>query len=211
MNTIKIGNADDDSDDEFSMDVEGSIIDEDDDTIERSEIDVAFDAVTIDVATDHDGTTAASDDDSDEDDTAVDFASEMRKVDLDERKAVDTFFQNGCGCTLYNGKPCYTAFTREHICSIRDQCSSFDRHDRYNVLFGHVMATVQRSEQVHRNGCPCVDRSQIVGEFLHEGMKVPVRLCKIKILPLFYRSVELHSSSCTTSEGRCTRGPRRST
>ena len=53
MNIINIGN---DSDDEFSMDIEGSIIDEDDDAIERSGIDVPFEAVTIDVATDDDGT-----------------------------------------------------------------------------------------------------------------------------------------------------------
>lgn len=88
------------------------------------------------------------------------------------------FFENGCGCTLFDGKPCYTAFTREHICSIRDQSSSFDRHDRYNVLFGHVMATVKASDTVGTRGHPTKNRLRNSGEFLHEGMKVKIFISK---------------------------------
>ena len=70
------------------------------------------------------------------------------------------------------------------------------------VLFGHVMATVWASEHVHRNGRPSTDRQRVTGEFLHEGMKVLGSLFKSKLLP--HRFVELHSSSCTRLEGRCT-------
>ena len=154
------------------------------------EIDVPMEAVTVDIATD--GITAVTSDD----DAAVDSDDEIgeerdcildvRKIDLDEQREVTKFFENGCGCNLYDGKPCYQAFTKEHFCTIRDQCSSFDRHDQYNVLFGHVMATVQASEHVHRNGRPSTDRQRVTGEFLHEGMKVQGNFFKSKILPLFF-------------------------
>ena len=97
---------------------------------------------------------------------------EVREIDQIEQSEVDEFFEKGCGCTLFGGKPCFTAFTREHICSIRDQCSSLDRHDRYNILFGHVMATIRASSTVQSRGHQTKDRSRVSGDYLHEGMRV---------------------------------------
>ena len=51
---------------------------------------------------------------------------EMTIPDVVECRTVDEFLEKGCdaNCKLFNGKPCCYAFTREHICSIHDQCSS---------------------------------------------------------------------------------------
>ena len=118
-------------------------------------------------------------DGSDDDDVVTEnereCAIDMRQIDLDEKEAVDKFFENGCGCTLFDGKPCFTAFSKEHISFIRDEISSLDRNDRYNLLFGHVMATVRVTDTVERNGRPTKDRERVRGVFLHEGMKVLVR------------------------------------
>ena len=97
---------------------------------------------------------------------------EVWEIDQKEQSEVDEFFEKGCGCTLFGGKPCFTAFTREHICSIWDQCSSLDRHDRYNILFGHVMATIRASSTVQSRGHQTKDRSRVSGDYLHEGMRV---------------------------------------
>lgn len=158
-----------------------------------------IDIATIDVATEGDVTTEddvddnstdGDDDEDDEDDAGTHTGvaeddrdmreddRDMREVDVKEQKKQTCFFENGCGCTLFDGKPCYTAFTREHICSIRDQSSSFDRHDRYNVLFGHVMATVKASDTVGTRGHPTKNRVRNSGEFLHEGMKVKIFISK---------------------------------
>ena len=96
---------------------------------------------------------------------------EMRDVDREEMTTVDEFMEKGCGCTLNNGKSCYTAFTRDHISCIRDQCSSFDRSTLSTLLFGHVMAT-SRASDVARNGRPTKEREKNYTTFMHEGIKV---------------------------------------
>ena len=114
-------------------------------------------------------------DDSDEDESeavVVVHTPEMRAIDADEVRKVEEFFEEGCGCTLYNGRGCCYAFTREHISSIRDQCSSFERHDLQNILFGHVMATINPSEIVENRGHETKNRERIAANFLHEGRKV---------------------------------------
>ena len=116
------------------------------------------------------------DSDSDEDEIGVDVTHtpemHMRDIDRDEVRKVDAFFEEGCGCALFNGRGCCYAFTREHITSIRDQCSSFKRHDLQNILFGHVMATVKASDIVENRGHDTKNRERMGVNFMHEGMKV---------------------------------------
>ena len=97
---------------------------------------------------------------------------EMRDVDLSEINDVEEFLQQGCGCTLLEGQQCCSAFTREHITSIRDQCTSFQRHELNNILLGHIMATVRTSEKTVKIRQPATIRSRNTTTFLHEGHKV---------------------------------------
>ena len=94
---------------------------------------------------------------------------EMREIDIAESKMVDEFVENGCGCRLYDGKECSSAFTRDHMSLIRDQCSSLTRADLHNVLFGHVMATVRTSADVDNPRHPNKSRCR---NTMHEGQKV---------------------------------------
>ena len=43
----------------------------------------------------------------------------------DRQNTLDEFFSKGCGCSLFGGHPCLTAFTKDHTSQIRDQCTSF--------------------------------------------------------------------------------------
>ena len=97
--------------------------------------------------------------------------TEMREIDVEERRKVDDFFEQGCGCKLFDGRQCCYAFSREHICSIRDQCSSLDRSALNNILFGH-MATVRSSEKAESRGHLTKEREKIASFFFHEGRKV---------------------------------------
>ena len=85
---------------------------------------------------------------------------EMRDIDLEEQRKVDEFIEMGCGCRYFDGCEYSSAFTREHISSIRDQCSTMTRSDLQNVLFGHVMATVRTSTTVENRGCPSKERER---------------------------------------------------
>ena len=97
---------------------------------------------------------------------------EMRDIYVAEAKKVDDFIDSGCGCTLYGGQQCSSAFTREHYTLIRDQFSSFLRPELHNVLFGHVMATVRTSADIDNPRHPSKSRSRNTTTFMHEGHKV---------------------------------------
>ena len=136
--------ADDDSE------VDDMFVDAGEITIESG--DNIFGGNTVDDADDVDDTVDVTDDI--ELCNVVTVATERRGIDIDEDAKVDAFLNKGCGCTYFNGKQCSTAFTRQHICSICDQCSSFDRPTLQNILFGHVMAMVRTSETIESRGHP---------------------------------------------------------
>ena len=126
---------------------------------------------------------AIGDDDSDTDDDAMEEAltryegqdavsTEMRDIDLVEERKVDVFIDTGCGCKCFSGHECSSAFTREHILSIRGQCSAMTRPDLQNVLFGHVMATVKTNSTMERRGHASKERERTWSSFSHEGIMV---------------------------------------
>ena len=105
---------------------------------------------------DVDGDEVRSDEESNEDRPTSSHSQqnvdvEMREFDIAESKKVDEFVENGCGCRLYDGKQCSSAFTRDHISLIRDQCSSLTRAELHNILFGHVMVTVRTSADIEKS------------------------------------------------------------
>ena len=95
-----------------------------------------------------------------------------RDFDLQEKEKVELFLQKGCGCALFNGKPCSSLFTNDHISSIRDQCQSMERPALNNILLGHIMATVRTSTGTIKVRHPSSDRKRNTTSFLHEGNKV---------------------------------------
>ena len=80
--------------------------------------------------------------------------------------------EQGCGCKLFNGQPCYTAFSRDHFCSIRDQYSSLSHLELQNILFGHVMATIRTNKTIDHRGHQPKGRERNSTIYFHEGQKV---------------------------------------
>ena len=97
---------------------------------------------------------------------ADDMKLERRDININEDRMVDKFLNKGCGCRLFNGKLCSTAFTRQHICSICDQCTLFDC---FTLLLGHVMATVRTSEIVQLRGRPNKEEQIKFSSWRHYG------------------------------------------
>lgn len=101
-----------------------------------------------------------------------DVNCESRDTDIEEKRKVDAFLQQGCGCKYFDGHQCSSAFTRDHLCSIRDQCTAMTRPALQNIIFGHVMATVRTSVTIESRGHPSKDRERNRTSFMHEGMMV---------------------------------------
>ena len=97
---------------------------------------------------------------------------EMRDEDEDEIRKVDAFLEKGCGCKLYNKKPCCLAFSRDHYCWIRDQCAAFDRSTLSTLIFGHVMATLNTSSTTSGMRHSSKERERNTTVFMHEGRQV---------------------------------------
>ena len=86
--------------------------------------------------------------------------NDMREIDRKEKRKIELFVENGCGCTLNVGMMCSLMFSIDHISSVRDQCSSFQRGELNNILFGHIMATVRTSDMTSTVRNPSTNRIQ---------------------------------------------------
>ena len=98
--------------------------------------------------------------------------NDMRSIDIIEKEKVEHFLEEGCGCTCNDGMACSSRYSYDHISSIRDQCSSCERSQLTNLLFGHVMATVRTSKTTIKVRRQSTDRQRNTTTFLHEGEKV---------------------------------------
>ena len=125
---------------------------------------------------------------------------DMRDIDAAEVSKVDEFFTNGCGCTLLDGQQCSSAFSKQHITSIRDQCSSLPRPDLNNILFGHVIATVKTSEDIITVRHKATARVRNTTTFLHEGQKVMLLVLHIHTIPIMNHRFARCSSFYTILE-----------
>ena len=159
--------------------------------------------IDVDHADIETGTVEVDDDADDDTDMERSIAGnnnvtvELRDVDRDEIAKVDEFMEKGCGCTLYNNQPCYTAFSKEHLCCIRDQCSSFDRSTLSALLLGHVMATVHNSSNTfERRGHTSTERQRNSTVFMHEGIKV-CHTCSVALIQTAFRFVGRLTTSYT--------------
>ena len=165
------------------------------DNAEDNQFNALEDTTTVDDNGEDDRVNALEDTATVEEDEATDPVNaleddecvlECRQIDLHEQQKVEQFLENGCGCSLFNGKPCSAAFSKEHIYSVCDQFTSLDCHNRYSILFGHVMATIRALPTVESRGHPSKERSRVVGEFLHEGIKVKVLVVHVLLFVNFF-------------------------
>ncbi len=104
------------------------------------------------------------------DDEANNSINDIREIDLSEKRKVECFVQNGCGCTLNVRIMCSSIFSMDHISSVRNQCSLFERSELNNILLGHIMATVRTSDMTVGHGPTTRVRNTTC--FYHEGQKV---------------------------------------
>ncbi len=117
------------------------------------------------------GGTENGDNDSNSD-TSVD--NDIREIDRNEKRKVELFLNNGCGCTLNERSMCSSIFSTDHISSVRDQCSSFQRSEINNILLGHIMTTVRTSDMTNKVRNPSTTRVRNTTTFYHEGQKVTI-------------------------------------
>ena len=92
--------------------------------------------------------------------------------DVEEEDKVANFTQSGCGCTLYNGGPCSTAFTPDHLSSIRSQCQELDRSSLDLVLLGQIMATNSQSSLLQRSHQKSATRKKTRMSYYHQGIQI---------------------------------------
>ena len=59
---------------------------------------------------------------------------------MKKSRKIELFVENGC--TWNGGTMCSLIFSIDHISSVHDQCSSFQRGELNNILLGHMLAMV---------------------------------------------------------------------
>ena len=98
--------------------------------------------------------------------------------DVKEEDKVANFTQSGCGCTLYYGDPCSTAFTADHLSNICSQCHELDRSSLDLVFLGQIMATNCQSSLVHCSHQKSATRKKMRMSYYHQG----IQICKTTFL-----------------------------
>ena len=92
--------------------------------------------------------------------------SEVSTIDATEETRVTAFYDSTCKCTLFNGRPCSTAFTIQHCKVIRNQCLALDRSSLDMLLMGHIMSSVPTSDG-YSSRIP-----EFYTKFHHHGIRV---------------------------------------
>ena len=90
---------------------------------------------------------------------------QKRTIDEKEEKPINTFLNEGCGCHLVKGEPCFRLFSKQHYESMRNSCFELDQDALDFLLIGQIMATSGSEEGAAK------DRSGHKG-FYHLSKKV---------------------------------------
>ena len=66
---------------------------------------------------------------------------------MDDKRMVE-FFENGCGCSRWNGKSCVKQFSMSHIQEIQMQCQELSRSELDLVILGQLQALMNNHNTV---------------------------------------------------------------
>ena len=105
--------------------------------------------------------------------------AELRPIDISEENKVENFYKNGCGCHYgVENTQCYTAFTKEEICKLRNDIFELNSGERDMLIMGVILAN-----------------KPVAGEkttFSLHGR----RICRSTFLFCFAISLNLYSTLC---------------
>ena len=99
---------------------------------------------------------------------SIDF--DLRPDDIDEEKRVLSFFDDGCGCSKWEGMNCIQQFSPADV---RLQCLQLTRGELDMLIFGHLLTHADNSktttaEQRH----PPSKRSRMYLSYYHHGKPI---------------------------------------
>ncbi len=69
-------------------------------------------------------------------------------TDVMDYHSISEFFDNGCGCSKWNGKNCVKQFSVSHIQEIRMQCQELSRSELDLVILGQFLALMNNHDTV---------------------------------------------------------------
>ena len=98
---------------------------------------------------------------------------DFRPEDVDEGKNVLSFFEEGCGCSKWNGKNCIHQFSQAHVSDVRLQCFQLTHQEQDMMVFGQLLAHADNSEATTaEQRHPSRKRSRMHSFYYHQGKPI---------------------------------------
>ena len=108
---------------------------------------------------------------------------DLNELDRIEDEKVKIFLENGCGCNLNKGRPCFDQFPETHYREMRNNCAELDHPSLDHVITGQIMAQIHTSELLEHRGKQLEkERKHYRTHFYHLSKKVH-RCLVIMIIP----------------------------
>ena len=92
---------------------------------------------------------------------------------VSELSKCDKFLLATCGCTMANGKPCSSLFSRQYLTDTRAQSFLLSREQLDMLLLGSVASTVCDDDDVgQRSGHRPAKRQRTTIDYMHKGYHI---------------------------------------
>ena len=93
-----------------------------------------------------------------------------------EDEELNRFLEEGCGCQVLRGRPCFRLFSKEHYEKVRLECRELERNQLDLVILGQIMGGLndQQETTAQKYGHGHQERSRASMTFTHRGQ----RICK---------------------------------
>ena len=92
---------------------------------------------------------------------------------------VHMFRRLGCGCTLYNGKPCSSQFTTEYITTYRNACLVLTHNELDLFLMGQLAAFGNSGQVVIESRHHEKEREKAYTTIYHRGRRVCMTMFRV--------------------------------
>ncbi len=96
------------------------------------------------------------------------MTEDMREIDLKEKKAIEEFMINGCGCA----KECSSFFEESYLIKMRSDCSEMTHQELDALIMGQLLAVVNCSSETSSSRHTKHTRIKKSCQFMLGGNKV---------------------------------------
>ena len=108
---------------------------------------------------------------------------DLNELDRIEDEKVKIFWENGCGCNLNKGRPCFDQFPEIHYRKMRNNCAELDHPSLDHVITGQIVAQIHTSELLEHRGKQLEkEQKHYRTHFYHLSKKVHKSIYKVTIL-----------------------------